>query len=256
MQPWERALSKFIERYKKEEYVEGFLLCGSYACGNQNIDSDIDIHIITNDEQDWRERGNTRIDGFLIEYFINPAQQMRDYLEKNYQNNITTTANMFAYGTILYDKNGYMAKLKEEALSYLAKELKPISNTANQNTLYHLWDAYDELCVLYKNNQQTALSYNLLLSQLVTAYYAYHRLPQVPFSKIERILTNSDFQKKYHIDKMPTQQFIDLFLTSLKEQNFTTITNFYTFVINECGGFDINQFMLRSPIKIENKTTL
>ncbi len=249
MQLWEEALQKFITRYQNWDYIEGFLLCGSYAHGTQNEDSDIDIHIITNNQQNWCERGNTRIDGFLIEYFINPIQQIHTYLETGYQKNILTTANMFAYGVILEDKQGVVAQLKKTAQIYATKELKPITDSDNQNALYHLWDEYDELCCLYKNGHQTALFYNLLLNNLVKAYYTKHQLPAASISKIERILTDNEFQKRYHLNKMPSQPFIDLFLKSLKEQNLESITALYQFVINECGGFDINHFVLRIPIQ-------
>ncbi len=251
MEQWKQALTKFINQYADKDYVEGVLLCGSYASGNQTADSDIDVHIITNNEQDWRERGNTEIDGFLIEYFTNPVRQMMNYFETNYQNNIATNINMFAYGIILSDKNGEMVKLQEAAKSYIGKEFKPISDTANQNTLYHLWDMFDELKVLYKSGQSTTFYYHYLLTNLIKAHYAYNRIPTVPFAKIERIFTDETFRQKYHITKMPSQKFIDLFLQCLKEQSLPAITQLYTYVVDDCGGFDIRQFVMRTPVQID-----
>ena len=45
MQKWEKALQKFLKKYEARPYFEGALLCGSYATGNQNQFSDIDVHI-------------------------------------------------------------------------------------------------------------------------------------------------------------------------------------------------------------------
>lgn len=49
---------------------------------NSDIDIDIDIYIITKNDTTWRERGNKLVDGYLIEYFINPIKKINDYMEK------------------------------------------------------------------------------------------------------------------------------------------------------------------------------
>ena len=49
MKNWQKALDKFLEKYKNEDWFEGAVLCGSYASGNQNEFSDIDVHILIND---------------------------------------------------------------------------------------------------------------------------------------------------------------------------------------------------------------
>ena len=77
MQDWEKALYKFLEKHKNKPYFEGALLCGSYATGNQNKFSDIDVHILLSNTQDWRERGIVSESGFLIEYFMNPIKKIQ-----------------------------------------------------------------------------------------------------------------------------------------------------------------------------------
>ena len=70
MEKWKFAIEKFLDDYKTEDYFVGAILTGSYATGNQSINSDIDIYIITKDDITWRERGNKLVNGYLIEYFI------------------------------------------------------------------------------------------------------------------------------------------------------------------------------------------
>ena len=55
---WKLALNEFIKPYMNDEEVEAILLVGSYAVGNQNEYSDIDVYVILNDEAEYRERGN------------------------------------------------------------------------------------------------------------------------------------------------------------------------------------------------------
>ena len=47
MEKWQLAIENFLNEYKNEDYFVGAILTGSYATGNQNINSDIDIYIIT-----------------------------------------------------------------------------------------------------------------------------------------------------------------------------------------------------------------
>ena len=81
MQTWELAVEKFLTKYKDEDYFLGAILTGSYATGNYDENSDIDIYIVTKNNVTWRERGNKNIDGFLIEYFINPKKKILSYFE-------------------------------------------------------------------------------------------------------------------------------------------------------------------------------
>lgn len=71
MKQWKVALDKFLERYIHQSWFEGALLSGSYASGNQNKFSDIDVTIIASNDINWQEKSNCFVDGFLIEYIIN-----------------------------------------------------------------------------------------------------------------------------------------------------------------------------------------
>ena len=75
---WKLALNEFIKPYLNDEEVEAILLVGSYAVGNQNEYSDIDVYVILNDNAEYRERGNKLVNGYLIEYFVNPIHEIID----------------------------------------------------------------------------------------------------------------------------------------------------------------------------------
>jgi len=115
MQDWEKALDKFLLDWRDREDVTGTLVCGSYITGGPSRHSDIDLHIVTSDENDWRERGNKIIDGYLVEYFVNPSKQIKEYFREDHQNNKVMAATQFVTGKIILDKDGAVAELKEEA---------------------------------------------------------------------------------------------------------------------------------------------
>lgn len=80
---WKIALNKFVDKYKKDELVKAILLVGSYAVKNNDEYSDIDVYIIIDEKANYRERGNTLIDNYLIEYFINPVNKIIEYMEND-----------------------------------------------------------------------------------------------------------------------------------------------------------------------------
>ena len=76
--------------------------------------SDVDVYIVLSDMIDWRERGNVIIDGVLVEYFANPVKQIRHYFEKEFKQNIRSTARIITIGKVLFDKTGIAEELKKK----------------------------------------------------------------------------------------------------------------------------------------------
>ena len=125
MELYEAALHKFMQRYVDQPWFEGAVLCGSYAAGNQNEFSDIDVTIIASDDLGWQEKSNCYVDGFLIEYTINPMYKNQEYMKSGLESHAMINQNMFAYGIILYDKHGVMRKLRQQSLRELKRKIKP-----------------------------------------------------------------------------------------------------------------------------------
>ena len=63
-----------------------------------------------------------------------------------------------------------------------------------------------------------------------------------PRSKIEPILTDSEFAKRYHIQAMPPKTFTDKLLACMNAKSKTakmdTIKAFYNYVMRAGGGID------------------
>ena len=115
MKSWEFALDHFLNNWKQREEVIGILVCGSYITGNPSKRSDIDVHIIIKDESDWRERGNKYVNGFLIEYFVNPPKQIRSYYKEDFNDRSTMSMVQFLTGKDVQDQCGIVNELIEEA---------------------------------------------------------------------------------------------------------------------------------------------
>ena len=132
---WEEKLNKFLENWEYMNDTIGILVCGSYITGNPSTHSDLDVHIILNEKVNYRERGNKIVDGLLIEYFANPAKQIREYFKDDYKNVRPMSQTQFITGRILLDKTGEVQALKEEAKNLLWQLLPPSLTTADGHNL-------------------------------------------------------------------------------------------------------------------------
>ena len=237
---WEEALNNFIINYQNDEDVEAILLVGSYAVKNNNKYSDIDVYIILNDQAKYRERGNKLVNGYLIEYFINPVYKVIEYLKEDKRGHGGTMANMLLNCRVLYDKNNIIPNLKKQAKYY--NELKPEKDILKY---YACWCAYDEYLAAPYHNK---LQYYLCLKYLVEAYLANNGYVILPDLKIERFFKDKEYRQKYNIGKFPHNKFNKLVLNCFDKPNKNNLKNLYEFVIKN-GNFDINNFKLRNEIE-------
>ena len=249
MQSWEKALQLFLKKYEKKPFFEGALLCGSYASGNQNAFSDVDVNILISDTQNWRERGNVKVGGFLIEYFINPIKRIQKEFQIDVTKGRNTCADMFAYGKILSDKNGFVGALQKEAQRFLKKPMPKYKASDLALDFYVAWNAIDELKSLKRDKRTQSLAYNYLLEALVTLYFKANRIPKLPLTKLEKVFADPDYAKRYHAQKLPNKKFIKLFLIALQKQKVPNVQKLYDYVIDELGGFDIANFKLRAKLE-------
>lgn len=82
----------------------------------------------------------------------------------------------------------------------------------------------------------------------------FHNLPHVSWSKIEKILTNKEFAKRYHVQQLPSKKFTSLLMdcfNAKQKDKIPAITKLYNYVMKSGGGFDIGQF--RGKRKIEKR---
>lgn len=256
VEKWKIALKEFLSKYEDDDYVVGALLCGSYATGNNNEYSDIDVHLIMKNNVNYTERGNVDSNSYLIEYFMNPVWKYKEYMKDEFNNNRLGTANMFAYGKIIYDLDGSVKELQDLALEYIDKPLNNIKAETLDMNNYHLWDHLDELKVCLKeNNPQFNLIYYNLLVKIYDAYSEYLSIPKLPKTKIYKILTDEDFRKKYHIFELPEKEFIKLYVKCFEidktDKMYKNIEELIDYYYKRQGGFNIRQFKLRTELKEE-----
>lgn len=250
---WKIALKEFLKDYEEDDDVIGAILCGSYASGNYNNNSDIDVHLILKDSVNYRERGNVESNSYLIEYFMNPVWKLKEEIKEEVKDGSFCTTTMFAYGKIIYDVEGKVKELQDLSLSYIDYPISTISSSKLSLNNYHLWDKLDELKVaLDEDSNNFELMYYNLLGDIYNIYAEYLSIPKLPLAKIYKILTDEEFRKRYHIFKLPEKEFINLYIECYEKQKridmYKNISRLIDYYYQKQGGFNIRTFKLRSEI--------
>jgi hypothetical protein len=254
MENWRKALEVFWEDWPYTDDLAGVLVCGSYITGNPSDRSDIDVHMVLKEGEQWRERGNKIIDGYLIEYFCNPPVQIRNYFEGDYQGRSTHAAVQFATGEILMDSEGTIALLKQEAQRWLEKPFEKTGETGLEFIKYAIWDSLDNLEDLYeKGGEEFGFVYHNSLKVLFDQYCQYLGVEQIPYYQIASYLSEENYLKKYLKEPFPDQDFSKVFQKALKvtakEEKMMQFRKLSSHVLAKMGGFEIDGWKMKSPIE-------
>ena len=188
---WKLALKEFLKDYEEDDDVVGALLCGSYATGNYNDKSDIDVHLILKDSVNYQRKGVCESNSYLIEYFMNPVWKLKDEMKNEIKKCSNATINMFAYGKIIYDLDGSVKELQDEALSYIDGSFSVITSYKQDSNNYHIWNMHDELkLALDEQRADFSKIYYKLLDDVYNCYCEYESIAKLPTTKVYKILTD------------------------------------------------------------------
>ena len=253
MEEWKIALEEFLIDWKNRNDVVGALVCGSYITGNPSKRSDIDVHIILSDEVNWRERGNIIINGFLIEYFVNPAKQIHRYFQEDFQAHRTMSMVQFITGRALFDNIGIIKELKVEAKKWMNKEYNKLNDTVLEMKKYSIWDSLDNLKDCFEQKREDFhFVYHLSLANLFSAYCHFLCLETIPYYQIHSYLSDSTYSNKYLKNIFPDTTFKNTFIKALQEVEGQKMIEVYeelvSHVFNQMGGFNIDGWKLKSQI--------
>jgi hypothetical protein len=254
MEKWEVSLNKFLAPWRRKSCVAGALLCGSYVTGNPSKHSDLDIHIVTKKGTDWRERGNKFVDGFLMEYLVNPPEQIRSYFKDDHRKFQQDAVIQFKTGRILFD-DGTIKSLKEEANRWFAKKFKKFSRVATEIGKYSLWDMMDDLEDCYdKGAPDFWFLYHTSLSSLIEEYSKFMGYPAIK-DKDYKILTDENTRRKYLLRDFPDSEFANIaskaILEKDKDDALAAYQKLTKHVFKGLGGFEIDGWECRSPLDLK-----
>jgi hypothetical protein len=254
MEKWEAALYKFLAPWKDRSDVAGALLCGSYVTGNPSKHSDLDIHIVTKKGTKWRERGNKYVNDFLMEYLVNPPEQIRSYFKEDHGKFQRNAVIQFKTGRMLFD-DGTIKSLKQDANKWFAKKFKKRSRVSVEIGKYGIWDTMDDLEDCYeKGAPDFWFPYHTSLSFLIEDYSKFVGYPAIK-DKDYKILTDGATRRKYLLPEFPDKEFAAIAAKAIIENDkkaaLTSYQKLARHVFKKMGGFEIDGWRCKSPLDLK-----
>lgn len=255
MKDFELAVQKFLEPRKDRDEVIWAIICGSYVTWNPSEQSDIDLHILLDDSVDRRERWNTYVGDFLIEYFMNPIRQHYRYAEEDYEQRRIVNAHMFATWKIVFDKTGELQKLIDDMKEYTKKTYDPMNKISIELAKYWIRDMCDNLKEIHHGEgKDFAFVYHNFLWELFEKYSNFLQYRSIEVYKIYRFLSKESDRKKYDIADFPDQSFKDLFLEAIENNDISRMMEVYeqltNHVLKAMWWFNIDWWKLRTECEL------
>ena len=248
MEEYERAVMEFLESWKRKPVI-GAIICGSYVTGNPSKHSDIDLQIILKPGTKWRERGNKIVNGFLIEYFANPPEKIRDYFRTQHEQRRNFTAHMFYTGKVVFG-NREVEKLVKEARKWLKKPFRKMRKFDIEASKYRIWDIMDNLEEIYERGKGFDFVFHNSLYEVFREYSRFLGYPDVAVHKVLRLLTSRKDMKKYMIPEFPDRKFVEIFVEAVSETGRKRKMELFRHIVSrvhrKMGGFELDGWRLRS----------
>ena len=214
---------KFLDEqdYLNRKEILGIIFYGSSNYKTDTKDSDIDLLIITNDENNYK--GVTYVDNKKIEYFEKNVYDLAKKIEELPSNFDRSLESIFTNGKVIYDKHKTIENLKD-----LVLENNEYPRKKKQNKFYST--SFSELKKAFFSTDKTSPYFNYIyynfLEEIRKEYHIQNGYSKLPVNKIKKLYENSDYSEKYYCVKLPDIEFRNLYISLLekyKEDEFNVL---------------------------------
>lgn len=214
---------KFLDEqdYLNRKEILGIIFYGSSNYKTDTKDSDIDLLIITNDENNYK--GVTYVDNKKIEYFEKNVYDLAQKIEELPSNFDRSLESIFTNGKVIYDKHKTIENLKD-----LVLENNEYPRKKKQNKFYST--SFSELKKAFFSTDKTSPYFNYIyynfLEEIRKEYHIQNGYSKLPVNKIKKLYENSDYSEKYYCVKLPDIEFRNLYISLLekyKEDEFNVL---------------------------------
>ena len=214
---------KFLDEqdYLNRKEILGIIFYVSSNYKTDTKDSDIDLLIITNDENNYK--GVTYVDNKKIEYFEKNVYDLAQKIEELPSNFDRSLESIFTNGKVIYDKHKTIENLKD-----LVLENNEYPRKKKQNKFYST--SFSELKKTFFSTDKTSPYFNYIyynfLEEIRKEYHIQNGYSKLPVNKIKKLYENSDYSEKYYCVKLPDVGFRNLYISLLekyKEDEFNVL---------------------------------
>ena len=255
----EEKILEFIAEmdYLSNEHVLGILFYGSYLTGFNTSNSDIDLHIIFDDEdKEHLIRGNKIIDGTRIEYFEKPLSDIYLTIDSDYQNQNNAAVTIFGNSKIIYEKNDDLSKLQQYVMTKFKSPLPPLSEDDAKEQVSIINNRMEKLeNYAANNNPYFTHLYHLTVDKIRRFYHSVMGFPRIETAKGFKLYTNEAYRRAFCIDQIPEDYFISMYFEAISNKQLSNVelyqllSNIYDFTKRNVS---LNKDEHRIPIKSRN----
>ena len=214
--------------YLNNEHVLGILFYGSYFTGFNEENSDIDLHIVfDNEDPNHLIRGNKVIDGTRIEYFEKPLADIYQTVNEDFlhQNNATLT--IFGISKIIYTKDNQLKQLQEYVVSKFATPLPSLSDDEAKEQVSIINNRMEKL-KQYAETDSPYFEhlYHLTIEKIRRFYHNLMGIPRIETSKGFRLYTDEKYRRAFCINQIPERFFIEMYFEAISNINLDKIQKY------------------------------
>lgn len=214
------TILKFIKDmdYINNKHVLGIFFYGSYLTGFNSKDSDIDLHIIfDNDDPKHLIRGNKVVDGIRIEYFEKTIGEVYKVIENDYNNQSNAPLLIFGNTSIVYSKDNQLKELQEYVINKFSSSLPPLNEEEAKEQIAIIDNRMEKLRnYAYTDNLYFEHLYYLTIDKIRRFYHRLKGISFVEASKCLKLYKNDEYRKSFHIDNLPEETFINMYFKALE----------------------------------------
>jgi hypothetical protein len=232
-------VERFIAPYKKNPNVVGIVVTGSVVHGTPDKNSDVDVQIILK-KGDWRERGNTWVDGVEFEYLINPVAQIKLYFANETQKH---TAHMLANGVVAFERDPVIKQLVAQAKKVLRQAPPAITVVQRENAKYALDDGRKDLEDVFLRGD--AFSFHQTAAMLVDKCIDV-------FCMVKRIGREKDKRLEQHLqsaDPAFAKLLKAAVLEKVDKKRYRNLQQLISYTESLIGGPRPKEWKIRGPLK-------
>jgi predicted nucleotidyltransferase len=142
-------IDSFLDRLKQDEGVLGVILFGSWARGNNRLDSDVDLLVI-------KKAGFLRTVEMYEDTPFEITYTTEEGVKKYWADNPDDCVELWKTGKIIFDRTGILEKLKQFAVEIESKSKKPLSDDAIKHTQFDVYDQIKAVTRLKETDTATA----------------------------------------------------------------------------------------------------
>ena len=240
--------------YLNNEHVLGILFYGSYLTGLNTENSDIDLHIIFDNENPAHLiRGNKVVAGTRIEYFEKPIDDIYQTVNEDYTSQNNATLLIFGNSKIIYAKDNQIRKLQDYVINKFSNPLPPLTIDEAREQVSIINNRMEKL----ENYAETGNPYfehlyHLTIDKIRRFYHSLIGITRIETSKGFKLYTDERYRNAFCTNKIPEQEFIEMYFDAISNTSLDKLKKYN--LLNRMYEFTKRNIILESEYRIPIKS--